>query len=42
MMSSEEKDPDTLQLLDETNSEWVKNWCAITKKKRARQKKNGV
>jgi hypothetical protein len=36
MNPKEENDPDTLQLRDETNEEWVESWrMAITKKKPA-------
>ena len=40
-MNCEENDPDTLQLLDELNIEWVKDWRkAINKKSPAHKKKN--
>jgi hypothetical protein len=34
-MDDKENDPDTLQLKDESNAEWVKQWRKTTKKKSA-------
>jgi hypothetical protein len=36
-MKYEENDPETLQLQDELNTEWVKQWNKATKKKNAHQ-----
>jgi hypothetical protein len=36
-MDDKENDPDTLQLKDESNTEWVKQWRKTTKKKSALQ-----
>jgi hypothetical protein len=36
-MDEKENDPDTLQLRDESNTEWVKQWRKTTKKKSAPQ-----
>jgi len=38
-MNWEENDPDTLQLLDELNSDWVKRWCEVTNRKKIPKKK---
>jgi hypothetical protein len=32
-MNTAEKDPDTLQILDELESEWVRQWRKATNKK---------
>jgi len=34
-MDSEDNDPDTLQLKDELDTEWVKRWHNATNKKRS-------
>ena len=34
MMDTEENDPDTLQILDETEKEWVSQWQSIVKRKK--------
>jgi hypothetical protein len=31
-VNTKEEDPDTLQLLDELNTDWVKAWCKIVNK----------
>ena len=39
IMNREENDPDTLQLLDELDTDWVKLWRTSTNKKKTNQKR---